>query len=136
MIYKNRRFISGVIFIFLAIGNIFMFFTNSNRASLIILILCAIFGITEILISLNKEYNIEEKKSEDERQQYIYAKTGNTIFIITFFLCILLIIILASKGSEWWNVNLIGPMITTLSIIAFIMILLWISLYLFYNKKY
>lgn len=115
-----------------------MFIIRSDRSSIIISIFCVAIGITEILRSLNKNSIIEDKKFEDERQQYIYIKAGNTIFIITFFLCISMIIIQALKGSEWWSVIsviLVGPMVTALGVLAFIMILVWITSYLFYNKR-
>ena len=135
MKYNDKKFLLGVFFLLLAVASIIMFIMHSGRASIMIFIFCVAIGITEILRSLNKNSIIEDKKFEDERQQYIYTKAGNTTFVITFFLCISMIIILALKGSQWWSVTLVGPMVTILGVLAFTMILVWIISYFFYNKK-
>ncbi|MBU3156471.1 hypothetical protein LL037_07765 [Clostridium estertheticum] len=134
-IYNNKGFILGVLSLLFAIAEVVLFFVDSSKSSIILLIILTVTGIEEIIRSLNKKSSIEDKDSEDEREKFIFFKSGNITCIITFCLCILFLLILSVQGVKWWGAQLVGPIVTTLSIISATMVLVWFSSYLFYNKK-
>lgn len=134
-IYNKKGLILGVLSLLFAIADVVMFFVDSSKSSIILLIILTVTGIEEITRSLNKKSSIEDKNSEDEREKFIFLKSGNITCIITFCLCNLFLLILSLQGVKWWGAQLVGPIVTTLSIISATMVLVWFSSYFFYNKK-
>ncbi|MPQ30522.1 hypothetical protein E4V42_03585 [Clostridium estertheticum] len=134
-IYNKKGLILGVISLLFAIAEVVMYFVDSSKSSIILLIILTVTGIEEITRSLNKKSSIEDKESEDEREKFIFLKSGNITCIITFCLCTLFLLILSVQGVKWWGAQLVGPIVTTLSIVSATMVLVWFSSYFFYNKK-
>ncbi|MBW9154032.1 hypothetical protein [Clostridium estertheticum] len=64
-IYNNKGFILGVLSLLFAIAEVVMFFVDSSKSSIILLIILTVTGIEEITRSLNKKSSIEDKDSEE-----------------------------------------------------------------------
>ncbi|WP_244835075.1 hypothetical protein [Clostridium sp. BJN0001] len=77
-IYNKKKFFSGIVFLILAVVTFFAMSIPSidksafrSMESVVIGILCFLFGITEVYRSLNKKCTKEDRQNDDEREKLI-----------------------------------------------------------------
>lgn len=139
-VYNKRKLVSGITFLLLSILNIIatlsnIYNLNSLRVIKVITttIICILFGLTEIYMSMNNKFISEDMKNCDERELLVRLKARSKSFSITFSIFLIIIaiclILLALTQNYFFGQILIG-----MSIAPIIMIITEIITYYYYNK--
>lgn len=139
-IYNKKGFCSGIISLTIVLFSVLVGIkcgyrnTGSLIKSIILISVLTIIGITSIYRSMNKDCTKEDIKNNDEREELINLKAGNSAlnFSTNFCFCSMIIIVLLWVKFRW------ETLITIIIVMAVILDVLLISpivAYYYHNKN-